>query len=127
MSRIVLDAGALIALERGDRPMWATLKKTALEGGEVIIPSAPLAQVWRGTSSQAALVLAMRHGVIASFDAIAREIGELCGRAKTSDVCDAQVAIVAAMRGDFVYTSDPNDIRRLLLAHGRRIPGIVRC
>jgi len=59
--------------------------------------------------------------------ALARAIGELCGRTKTTDICDAHVAIVAATRGDVLYTSDPVDMRRLIGAFGKRSPTIVRC
>ncbi len=34
MHRIVLDAGALIALERNDRAVWAALKLAALESDD---------------------------------------------------------------------------------------------
>lgn len=127
MSRIVLDAGALIALERNDRAMWAVLKLAALDGSDVLVPSAALAQVWRGGAAQAQLSRALDHCVIASFDAVARPVGELCGRAGTSDICDAQVALVAARRGDVLYTSDLDDMRRLVAACGRRRPVMVRC
>ena len=130
MTRAVLDAGALIALERNDRALWAVLKLAALDASDVLVPSAALAQVWRGTRSQALLSKALRHCVLASFDAVARAVGELCGRTKTADVCDAQVAIVAATLGDVLYTSDPRDMRRLVdayVAPGSRVPLILRC
>ena len=53
MSGIVLDAGALIALERNDRMMWTTLKHSASRGEDVIVPSTVLAQVWRRRPGQA--------------------------------------------------------------------------
>lgn len=127
MSDIVLDAGALIALERNDRAMWAALRVAATDGVDVVVPSAALAQVWRGRATQALLAKALSHCVIAAFDSVARAVGELCGDTKTTDICDAQVAIVAAARADVLYTSDPRDMRRLLLALGRRMPVIVRC
>ena len=127
MRGIVLDAGALIALERDDRAMWAALKASAMGSADVIVPSVVLAQVWRGRPSQARLAMALRHCVIASFDAMARAVGELCGRAGTKDVSDAHVALVAAMQGDVLYTSDPGDMRRLLRHCAGRSPVIVRC
>lgn len=127
MSRIVLDAGALIALERDKRELWAVLKLAALRSDTVLIPSAALAQVWRGTPSQAKLARALQHCLLAPFDDLARRVGELCGRTKTRDICDAQVAIVSADRGDILYTSDPKDLDRLIAACGRRRPKIVRC
>lgn len=127
MSGIVLDSGALIALERNDRQLWAALKLAVQRSEDVLVPSAALAQVWRGTPAQARLSRALRHCIIASFDAVARSVGELCGRTQTTDVCDAQVAIVAATRGDALYTSDPNDMRRLVAACRAGTPVIVRC
>ena len=123
----MLDAGALVALERNDRSMWSALKLSALRTATVWVPTTALAQVWRRRPSQARLAAALAHCVPAGFDEHARAVGELCGRAKTSDVCDAHVAIVAATRGDVLYTSDVEDMRRLLAAYGRRAPVIVRC
>jgi predicted nucleic acid-binding protein len=127
MSGIVLDAGALIALERNDRSLWAVLKNAARSGEDVLVPSTVVAQVWRGTPRQAQLAAALAHAVIAPFDALARRVGELCGRTRTRDVCDAHVALIAATLGDAVYTSDPDDLRRLVVACGRRRPAIVAC
>jgi predicted nucleic acid-binding protein len=127
MSRLVLDAGALIALERNDRQIWAALKLAALASADVLVPSTALAQVWRGRGRQAQLSRALAHCVSASFDAVARAVGELCGRARTQDICDAHVAIVAATRGEVLYTSDPADMRRLVMAYGKGRPSIVRC
>ena len=56
----------------------------------------------------------------------ARAIAELCGRAKTKDVVDAQVAIVAAS-SEVLYTSDPEDMERLLRVYRGGAPTIVRC
>jgi hypothetical protein len=127
VSRVVLDSGGLIALERSDRAVWAMLKLAALNSTDVLVPSTALAQVWRGTAAQAPLSRALRHCVIASFDAVAREVGELCGRTRTKDICDAHVALVAATRGDALYTSDPGDMQKLIPACGPRRPVIVRC
>jgi predicted nucleic acid-binding protein len=127
VSGIVLDSGALIALERNDRAMWAALKLSALTSTCVLVPSTALAQVWRGTAAQTQMARALQYCVIAPFDAIAREVGELCGRTRTTDICDAHVAIVAATRGEVLYTSDPRDMYRLTAAIGKGTPAIVRC
>jgi rRNA-processing protein FCF1 len=124
---VVLDAGALIALEQNDRAMWAALKLAVSQGADVIVPSTVLAQVWRGASRQAQLAKALQYCGNASLDLLARKVGELCGSSRTSDICDAHVAIVASIQADLLYTSDPHDMRRLLLAYGRRRPTIVRC
>ena len=127
MSGIVFDAGALIALERDDREMWAVLKLAASKGIDVLVPTTALAQFWRGTPGQARLSRALDLCELALFDPVARSVGALCGRARTHDVCDAHVAIVAATRGDAVYTSDPIDLKKLLSVYGRRTPVVLRC
>jgi len=127
MIGIVLDAGALIALERDDRSIWAALKLAVAQGSEVIVPSTALAQVWRGTGAQAQLTKALQFCIIATFDPVARNVGELCGRSKTNDICDAHVALIASRHGEFLYTSDVPDMRRLLATCGDRRPAIVRC
>jgi hypothetical protein len=123
----VLDAGALVALERNDRELWAVLKLAALNGEDVNVPSTALAQAWRGGARQARLSKALEHCVIAAFDPVARAVGELCGRTRTADTCDAHVAIVAASQSAVLYTSDPDDLRRLLRACGLERPSIISC
>jgi predicted nucleic acid-binding protein len=123
----VFDSGALIALERNDRAMWALLKLAAIKNADVLVPSTAFAQVWRGTNRQAQLAKALDHCVIAAFDDYARAVGELCGKSRTTDICDAHVAIIAATHGDTLYTGDPKDLRRLIAAYGRGNPAIVRC
>jgi len=127
VSRTVLDSGALIALERNDRVIWAALKLAASRIEDVLVPSTALAQVWCGSRAQAQLAKALQHCLIASFDDVARAVGELCGRTRSADICDAHVAIIASNQGDVLYTSDPEDMRRLVAAYGRRRPAILRC
>lgn len=50
---IVLDTGALLALERNDRQMWARLKVAAEAELPVLVPVAVVAQAWRGGPRQA--------------------------------------------------------------------------
>ena len=128
MSGIILDAGALIALERDDRVVWAALKLVALQKAPAVVPSTVVAQVWRGGSRQAMLGRALAPCTIAGFDGLARAVGELCGKTKTTDICDAHVALVAAERGGVLWTSDPRDLRRLLAALRPRRPVVIaRC
>jgi predicted nucleic acid-binding protein len=127
MSGILLDAGAVIAIDRRDRALWTAAKATIERGGEVYIPSTVVAQVWRGLRTQALVARVFDISVIAPFDPLAREVGKLCGKAKRADICDAHVALVAAQHDvDAIYTSDPLDIRHLLATIG--FPDrVVRC
>ena len=124
---IVLDAGALVALDRNDRNLWARLKAAATGGVAVLVPAAALARAWRGGPRQARLSQALRYVNLASFDDVTRESGELCGRAGTDDVVDASVALVGARPGvTHLYTSDPDDLR-VLIDKLQATPQIVRC
>lgn len=125
--RLVLDAGALIAIERNDRSIWRALKSAALSTEDVLVPSTVLAQVWRASARQAQLARVLALCVIAPFDPIAREVGALCGAAKTRDICDAHVAIVASRARTKLYTSDPDDLDALLRVLGATRVQLVRC
>jgi hypothetical protein len=119
--RLVLDAGALIALERNDRPMWARLEAAAEAALDVVVPVGALAQVWRGTPRQARLSQALAKTRAGAFDAIARAAGELCQAAGSSDPIDASVVLNATGVSSVILTSDPNDIRQLLRALPRDV------
>ena len=124
---IVFDAGALVALDRNDRALWTHLKVAANDDIPILVPLAALAQAWRGGPRQARLSQALRYVNPASFDDLARESGELCGRSGTDDVVDASVALTAARPGvTHVYTSDADDLRALMDTL-QAAPQIIRC
>lgn len=113
---IVLDAGALIALDRGDKRMIALLHRALAQGRIFRVPAGVVGQAWRDGRAQATLARFLRsEGVdIVPLDAhLARSCGELCAAANSADVIDASVAILARERRDPIVTSDPNDLRRL--------------
>jgi predicted nucleic acid-binding protein len=113
MAGITLDAGGLIAIERADRRLLTTLKFAHERGDQVTIPAPVLSQVWRGARS-ARLAAFLKKATVEILDEnLAKEAGELCGRAGTSDIVDAVVAVSAARRNDDIVTSDPHDLRRL--------------
>lgn len=112
----ILDAGALIALDRGDRDTWALLAEVARAGMRPVVPAPVIAQAWHGGPRQARLARALSGTEqLATDGALSLRAGVLLGRAGTNDVLDALVAIVAADRpGWEVLTSDPDDIDHLL-------------
>jgi hypothetical protein len=110
---LTLDAGALIAAEKGSRSLWAAFKKARSLDVEVTVPLPALARVWRGDHPRLTLLLA--GCMVESFDErFARRTGRLLGRSRTVDVVDAAVAIGAVDRGDAIWTSDPDELRRLV-------------
>lgn len=114
----VLDAGALIALDRGSRDAWSLLAETHRAGQRPVVPAPVIAQVWRGGSRQARLATVLSGAdLIAADGPLSRRAGELLARTGTRDVLDALVALAAQDRpGHEVLTSDPEDIDRLLRA-----------
>ena len=55
MTGITYNSGALIAAERGERPMWARHRALLLRRVVPIVPASVVAQCWRGTPRQAQL------------------------------------------------------------------------
>jgi hypothetical protein len=113
---VVLDAGALIAFERGDGRMRALVREALKRGVRLVIPAGVLGQVWRGSPRQArlrALVKGPTSRVSPLDQVLAEAAGSLCGRAGTSDVVDASVALVARRERAVIVTSDVDDLRRL--------------
>jgi len=111
---LILDAGALIAIDRRDRRVGAMLRVAQRDGLSVRSSAAVVAQVWRDRARQAPLAMMLRGIQILSIDEIVgKQVGELLGRTKSSDIVDGHVALMAAT-GDVVATSDPGDIERLL-------------
>jgi len=113
---ITLDTGALIALDRGDKRMIALLHQAVAQGCAFRVPSAVLGQAWRDGRVQVTLARFLRSTeveIISLDEQLARACGELFGAAKTSDIIDASVVILARARQDPIVTSDPHDLRRL--------------
>jgi hypothetical protein len=112
----MLDAGALIALDRGDKRMIALLQRALAQGRSFRVPAGVVGQAWRDGRVQVTLARFLRSEeveVIPLDEELARSCGELCGASNTSDIVDASVVILARERRDVIVTSDPNDLRRL--------------
>lgn len=113
---IVLDAGALIALDRGDKRMIALLQRALAQNRKCRVPAGVVGQAWRDGRVQATLARFLRSEeveIVPLDEHLARACGELCGAAHSPDMIDASVVILARERQDPIITSDPNDLRRL--------------
>lgn len=119
---LVLDAGALVALERGDREVAALLKRELLAGRTPLTHGGVIGQVWRGGSGRQANLARALIGVetAALDDPLGRRAGVLLGRADGEDVVDAAVVLLAD-DGDWVLTSDPADLHELAAAAGTHL------
>jgi predicted nucleic acid-binding protein len=114
LSAAVYDAGALIAADRNDRRFWAD-HRVRLDSGVVpIVPAPVVAQVSRAPSQAQLRRLLRGCDVVPMTEQVAHEAGGLLAKARTSDVVDAFVAMVAVARRADVVTSDRQEIEELV-------------
>ncbi|MBW3605747.1 MAG: hypothetical protein KY460_12745 [Actinobacteria bacterium] len=127
MTRLILDAGALVAWERADRSMVAALEVAQRYRLDLRTTGIVVAQVWRDPAGRQARLARLLAAVdiVAVDEALGRRAGELLGMTGTSDAVDATVVAVAAT-GDRVLTSDVGDIERLASAAGLALH-VTRC
>ena len=115
--RVILDAGGILALARGDGVARSVVERARREGYVVVIPTPVLAQVHRGGRDHA-----MVDRVVKAVDAllptsadVARRAGELLARSGMIDAVDAIVAAEALMSAPaLILTSDPEDLACLV-------------
>ena len=127
MSALVLDAGALIGVDRGDRAVVALLASARYAGLPMRTNANVVAQVWRNDRGrQANLARFLRSVDVRVVDeATGRAAGVLLGATAGRDVVDATVARLAEV-GDQIMTSDRADLAPLVDSLGRRVE-IIDC
>jgi hypothetical protein len=119
---VTYDSGALIAAERGERPMWARHRALLLRRVVPTVPASVVAQCWRGMPRQAQLArLLAGCEVEALDDTRARATGILAGRARVTDIVAASVVEGALRRGDLILSSDVSDLAVIAAAVSRHI------
>ena len=127
MSALILDAGALVAVDRDDRAMIARLRAAQQHGLELRTNAMVVAQAWRDRHGRQAnlarLLRAVDVRAVSQRDG--RDAGVLQATAGTADAIDATVVLLAAP-GDRILTSDPGDITLLAAAADNRAV-IVAC
>jgi hypothetical protein len=112
--RVMFDTGALIALERR-RLRICKIHRMAVESGlDVVAPTPVIAEWWRegrGAKERRHLLRTLLQEPPDGH--VARLAGGAMGRVGAS-VVDALVMAAASIRSDTVYTSDVDDLERLL-------------
>jgi hypothetical protein len=116
VNALVLDAGALIAIDRNDREVHKTVRDAHRMGVQVLTNSMAVAQVWRDSKGRQAELAKVLRGlrVRAVTPDDGRKAGELLEAAGLSDAIDATVALLAE-------TGDPGPHQR-----SRRPPDAMR-
>jgi hypothetical protein len=122
--KAVLDASALVAVDRRNRLVGAQLRVLQQQGTPIRVSSAVVGQVWRDGRTQANLGRVLAGvGIEALGKDDGKRIGELLALSGSADIVAAHVALITD-HADLVLTSDPGDIRKLL--HVRRVPARVQ-
>ena len=115
MAGLTLDAGALIAYERGEQRIREILAVAYARGLVPTIPAIALAEVWRGDAQDARIARLLKACSIEVVDErLARAAGRLRRATSGADTVDACIAVGVSKRGDVIATSDAGDMRRLL-------------
>jgi hypothetical protein len=116
---LILDAGAFVAAERGDREVVALVKRERLAGRPPVTNGGVVAQVWRGGHGRQAPLARLLAGVevVPVDDSLGRRAGMVLAVGGGSDAIDAAVVCLAG-DGDDILTSDPGDLRPLAEAAG---------
>ncbi len=122
MSRLVLDAGAFIALDRNDQSMWARLTIAQRSLRTLVTHAGIVGQVWRRPARQARLALALKGVDVRPLSIeLAQAAGLLLAAARRDDVHVAALALLCEP-DDLVLTSDIDDLATLLAE--RRVAGV---
>ena len=119
---LLLDAGALVAVERGDRDLISAIKLEMTEGRSALTHAGIVGEVWRGGSGRQVNLARILAGVeVRAIDEeLGRRAGVLLGTTGLSDVLDAAIVLLAD-DGDEIVTSDPTELRLLLEAADKHV------
>jgi hypothetical protein len=112
---VVLDAGAFIQLEQGDRTMTHLARRFHEARTPLVTSAGVVAQVWRGGSrGQVPIAFLLRRTLVVDLThAVAKVLGRMLGATRTRDPIDAHVVLLARDRDWPILTSDPDDLRAI--------------
>ena len=125
--RLVLDTGALFALERGDPRARAQLGAASRRGYAIVVPVLVVMEALEHARSPVRLnqVLAALDAELPLLPATARQVAGLKSRAGAGSDTDAVVVLEAlGVPGSAILTGDPDDMHALLEVSGSacRVP-----
>jgi len=112
---LLLDAGFLISVDRGEGPARVFLTAALRHDTRLATTHPVVAQVWRDGSRQVRLARFLHSVVIHPFDDGPR-VGNLLARSGTIDVVDAHLVTVAARLSEPILTGDVDDLEALSAA-----------
>ncbi len=111
----MLDTGALVAAERGDRRFWILYKIARDRAITPLIPTPVLAEVWRGGGPRQTLLSRALQGCepLPPGEEVAKRAGALLAATGGDNAVDALVVAAAEQSHDEVVTADVTDLVEL--------------
>jgi predicted nucleic acid-binding protein len=120
---VIVDAGFLIAVDRGEEPARSALNGFSRTGAALHTSHAVVAQVWRSGARQARLSALLKSVAVHPLDD-GRLVGSLLARGSSADVVDAHLVALALELGQAILTGDPDDLAAIAAPLGRVAPAI---
>ena len=120
---MILDAGFLVSIERGERAAQEFLT-AALRHGTPLCTTHPVVAQVCGGIRQSRLARFLQTVVVHSFDdGIA--VGTILARSRTTDVVDAHLVAVAVRLAQPILTGDVTDLEALAASLPDHRPGVL--
>ncbi|MBA3393585.1 MAG: PIN domain nuclease [Deltaproteobacteria bacterium] len=114
MVGLTFDTGALIGLERRRHAMRKVFATAVEHGVPIVVPTVVVAEWWRGGAHEKERATILRTVRVEALGMqLARLAGIAVGLVRGAATLDAIVMASASLRGDIVYTSDPDDLGAL--------------
>ena len=111
---LTFDTGALIGLERRRHAMRKVFATAIEHGVPIVVPTVVIAEWWRRGAREKERTEILRAVRVEPLDIhVARLAGIAVGLVPGAGAIDAIVMASASLRGDTVYTSDPDDLTAL--------------
>jgi predicted nucleic acid-binding protein len=111
---LTFDTGALIGLERKRHAMREVYATAVAHHVPITVPAVVIAEWWRaGVREKERATILRSVRVEPLTDYVARLAGVAVGLVRGAGTIDAIVMASASLRGDVVYSSDPDDLARL--------------
>ena len=120
---MILDAGVLISVDRGDESARAFLTAVARSGTQLHTSHPVVAQVWRDGSRQARLAAFLKTVTVHPLDD-GPSVGRLLALSRASDVVDGHLVHLALRLRDDILAGDPDDLSKLVAVLGPSGPRI---
>lgn len=119
MAAVTLDAGVLIAAERGSSSARAVVASSVEDDMDLVVSAATVAEVWRGGSRGAGIAWLISTCQVEPVDSpLARRAGELLGEAGSQETLDAILVATAERHRAPVVTADLGHVAPLADAAG---------